>query len=71
MKRNALGSVKIDPNRRVMRETKKNREEGLMSGSEEEVEDRTREHYETLLSEVALLEKMQNDYEKQMIKATD
>ena len=45
MKRNALGSVKIDPNRRVMRETKKNREEGLMSGSEEEVEDRTREHY--------------------------
>ena len=42
-----------------------------MSGSEEEIEDRTREHYQALLAEVALLEKMQNDHEKQMVKAFD
>ena len=39
-----------------MQETKKNgREDPYLSGSEEEVEDRTREHYESLLAEVALL----------------
>jgi uncharacterized protein YukE len=54
-----------------MQETKKHKDEGLMSGSEEEIEDRTREHYQALLAEVALLEKMQNDHEKQMVKAFD
>ena len=54
-----------------MQETKKHKDEGLMSGSEDEIEDRTREHYQALLAEVALLEKMQNDHEKQMVKAFD
>lgn len=37
--------------------------------SEEEIEDRTRENYQALLGEVALLEKMQHDHERQAIQA--
>lgn len=38
---------------------------------EEEIEERTKEAYEVLLGEVALLEKMQNDHERQMVQAFD
>jgi hypothetical protein len=38
---------------------------------EEEVEDRTREHYDSLLGEVALYQKMLTDHEKQFIQAEE
>lgn len=41
----------------------------MSNHSEEEVEDRTREHYDALLGEVALLQKMLTDHEKQFLQA--
>ena len=55
-----------------MQETKRNaKDQFTLEGEEDEIEDRTRQHYDMLLSQVAVLQKMLNDYQKQMIKSNE
>lgn len=58
-----------------MTESRANQESEEVNAShhsdDEEILDRTREHYDTLLGEVALYQKMLNDHEKQFVQAEE
>lgn len=72
MKQRALRSVNA---RKGMTESRANPDNDEANPSnhteDEEVEDRTREHYEVLMGEVALLQKMLTDHERQFVQAEE
>ena len=68
-----LQEIKQRAIRSLKNNGKKEMEQTVMDAhpelSEEEIEDKTRQHYQTLLNDISLLEKMHNDHEKQLVAA--